>query len=181
MPPAFLVLHAILGRHLDCPRRHARYSCWPAGCLLANPGQGFSVVPYQERALLPACPGRMDALGKLTSSTTHMKQKQQMLYIKPYGTCSAASTSAIRWLCCPGTASRGESVTFMLLAGICDAGAALVGGSTWTQRVRHREQARKGPLRRQVNQPTGGGKPAPPQTQHNHYYSVAFLFGQLQA
>ena len=38
----------------------------------------------------------------------------------------------------------GGSVTFMLLAGIYDAGAALVGGSTWTQRVRHREQARKG-------------------------------------
>ena len=50
----------------------------------------------------------------------------------------------------------GGSVTFMLLAGIYDAGAALVGGSTWTQRVRHREQARKGPLRRQIDQPTRG-------------------------
>ena len=76
----------------------------------------------------------------------------------------------------------GGSVTFILLAGIYDAGAALVGGSAWTQRVRHREQAHKGPLRRQVDQPTqGGGEPAPSQTQHNHYYSVAFLFGQLQA
>ena len=49
---AFLVLHASLNRYLDCPRRHARRCpCWPASCLLANPGQDSRAVPYQERDL----------------------------------------------------------------------------------------------------------------------------------
>ena len=50
--------HASMSRYLDCPRRPARrYPCWqpPAG----ESSQDSRAVPYQERDILPACPGRV--------------------------------------------------------------------------------------------------------------------------
>ena len=43
---------------------------------------------------------------------------------------------------------------FYKTTGTCNDVVALVGGSAWTRGVRHREQAPKGPLRRQVDRPT---------------------------
>ena len=52
MPLAFLVLHAILGYHLDLSKVFAHCPCWPFSCLLVSPGQDSQLTPYQERDLL---------------------------------------------------------------------------------------------------------------------------------